>query len=725
MGSNIDYQKENKIKDDCHKETLGKISIVDSKNNILNNSDLLINEKYKEKINNINDSFQSTLIEGLKEINSTLASLKENNNEKKKNSSDYFERNNFYPSNNYIINEMEHEFIKKKEKIFKSNLKNEIKNTFIKPILDELEKKNEEISELKVLLESFNKNMLVNKSEMEKELNSKIEIIKNNYDNLSEELNKQNINIEKLIKKYDNSFINLNKNIEDINLNVKNVEIENKQEIDNLKGNTYNDLNKLNKDINSEINLKNKELNSKLESINKICKENKSEIESLKEKLKKLEEEKNKLKILDENKTKALKNLDEKINSNKAKIDNAIKEIDQINKNSKKNMQSVVNESFQKFNNIFQKSLAVKKYKSQKELKLKLFSEKNLAQVGLNNIGNNCYQNSVLQVLKNIPKFIYNFYLIDKNSDQFLLSLKKLFLKICFSKEYSFNPDEFKSLLGKENKRFAGTNQYDSTIFYVSLLNIIQKKINPLKTDSKPALNMKLYEDKNFEEKFKFWKDDYLSKNKSFIIDYFYIFYANEIECDSCDYKTHYFQCCNYLDFPIVSTNGNVSNLEECFSNYQKTQFIGECSECNKKKLYQHYILLELPPILIINLKRVGERKAYFNEIEIPYKLEMDKLLKYKNNNSIYELRGFIKHSGDENSGHNYAFCKNMFDDLWYEYNDSCCSPIKGKPNMNKIFLLCYVKVGSDVQDVNYLNEIMKQIDEINDFNNFKKSYFK
>jgi hypothetical protein len=84
MGSNIDYQKENKIKDDCHKETLGKISIVDSKNNILNNSDLLINEKYKEKINNINDSFQSTLIEGLKEINSTLASLKENNNEKKK-----------------------------------------------------------------------------------------------------------------------------------------------------------------------------------------------------------------------------------------------------------------------------------------------------------------------------------------------------------------------------------------------------------------------------------------------------------------------------------------------------------------------------------------------------------------------------------------------------------------------------------------------------------------
>ena len=29
-----------------------------------------------------------------------------------------------------------------------------------------------------------------------------------------------------------------------------------------------------------------------------------------------------------------------------------------------------------------------------------------------------------------------------------------------------------------------------------------------------------------------------------------------------------------------------------------------------------------------------------------------------------------------KNSGHNYAFCKNMFDEKWYEYNDSRCSLI-------------------------------------------------
>jgi ubiquitin C-terminal hydrolase len=617
---------------------------------------------------------------------------------------------------------MKYKYIKKKNKIFKNTLKNEIKNTFIKPILVELENKKKEISEIKNLLENLNNNMLESKSNIEKEINSKIEIIKNGNENLSEQFKNHKINTEKMINKYDNNFIDLNKKIENINLNIKNVENENKKEIGDLQKKLSNDINKLKNDINSDINLKDQEFNSKLEGISKSAKKNKSEIEEIKEEIKKLETEQIKLKNLDENKTKKLNELDKKIMSNKSKLDNAIKDIDLINKNSKKNMQSIVNESFKKFNNIFQKSFALNKYKLQKELKLKLFSDKNLAQVGLNNIGNNCYQNSVLQILKNIPKFVYNFYLMDKNSDKFLLSLKNLFIKTCFSNQNSFCPDEFKALLGKENKKFEGNHQYDSTIFYISLLNIIQKKINRPKINSKATLNMKQYADKSLEEKYKIWKEHYLSQNQTFIIDYFYTFYVNEIECDSCDYKSHCFQCCNYLDFPIVSTNGKIENLEECFSNYQKKQFIGECSDCHEDKLCQHYILLELPPILIINLKRVGEKKAYFNEIEIPYKLEMEKLIKYKYNNSIYELRGFIKHSGDENSGHNYAFCKNIFDDLWYEYNDSYCSKLKEKPNLDKIFLLCYVKVGSDIQDVNYLNEIMKSIDEKN---NFKKSYFK
>ena len=335
--------------------------------------------------------------------------------------------------------------LRKKNKIFKNNIKNEIKNTFISPILDEIEKKKKEISEIKVLLENLNKTMLENNAKIVKEIDSKIEIIKTKNYNLSEQFKNHNINIEKIINKYENNFINLNQNIENINANIKNIEKENKKEIENLQEKLSNNLDKLKNDINSDINVKEQKLNSKLESINKIYTENKSEIEILKEQIKKSKEEQKKLKIEDENKTKKLKELDEKIKSNKTQIDNAIKEIDLINKNSKKNMKSVVNESFKKFNTIFIKSFTLKKYNSQNELKIKLFSGKNLAQVGLNNIGNNCYQNSVLQILKNIPKFIYNFYLMDKNSDPFLVSLKKLFLTISFSKKNAFNPQDLKN----------------------------------------------------------------------------------------------------------------------------------------------------------------------------------------------------------------------------------------------------------------------------------------
>ena len=725
MGNEIYGQSENKYQKEENKKVSEKTSIIDSEINIIKKNDLLINDKVEKKLDNNEDDIQNVIIKEIQNINSTLISLKEKNNKRKRKTNEYYERNNFYPSNNYIINEMEHEYIKKKEKIFKNNIKNEIKNIFIKPILEELEKKNKEISEIKVLFEKLNKSMLDNKENLEKEMNSKIGNIEKKNDILSEQFKNHNQDIAKIINKYDNNFNNLNKNIENIKSNIKNLQIENKKETENLQNKFSSEINKLKLDINSEINIKDKKFNSKLEDINKICTKNRAEIEELKEKIKKFEEVQKNLKILDENKTRKLKELDEKIKSNKEKTDDALKEIDLINQNSKKNMQNVVNESLKKFNNLFQKSFAINKYKSQKELKLKLFQEKNLAQVGLNNIGNNCYQNSVLQILKNIPKFIYNFYLIEKNSDEFLLSLKKLFLTLSFSKKNSFNPKEFKTLLGNENKRFAGNNQYDSTIFYASLLNIIQKKINRPKNNSKVPLNMKQYENQSIEEKFKIWKENYLSKNQTFIIDYFYIYYSNEFQCNSCKHKSHSFQCCNYLDFPIVSTKGNVNSLEKCFENYQIMKFIGDCSECHEEQLYQHYILLELPPVLIINLKRAGETMAYFNDIDIPDHLEMDKLIKYKNNSSIYELRGFIKHSGDENFGHNYAFCKNMFDDLWYEYNDSYCSPINGKPSLDKIFLLCYVKVGSDIQDIYYLNETMKKIDEDNNFNDFKKTYFK
>ena len=149
------------------------------------------------------------------------------------------------------------------------------------------------------------------------------------------------------------------------------------------------------------------------------------------------------------------------------------------------------------------------------------------------------------------------------------------------------------------------------------------------------------------------------------------------------------------MDFPIIFETIAAKNLYDCFENYQKINDKQgnkdfKCSKCNNSSITMKFILLDLPPVLIINLKRVGEKTSYLNDIDIPLNLNMSELIKNVNNNSIYELRGFIKHSGNANGGHNYAFCKNMFDDK----------------NLDKIYLLCYIKKGLVVDDAEILKEI-------------------
>lgn len=578
--------------------------------------------------------------------------------------------NGFPIINDYYLDEMRHEFVQKKKKKFKNEINNEIKNKYISPILESNKKKDEEILNL-----NNEKNQL--KSEIK---------------NLYEEILKNNNKLESKIENLKTQIEKEKKINEENNKAKENLIQENKNKLDILKKEILSEIENLRKKIIFQIENNEKTYNSKLE---KFKNENNMEIGKSKEKH---EED--------------IQTLKKEIVKNIKELQNAKKEIDIINKNLKKKTINIINESFTKLDNLLNKKYSLNKHKKQNDQKLKLFSDKNYARVGLNNIGNNCYINSVLQVLKNIPKFTYNFYELNE-SDKFLSSFKDLLINICKSNISSFSPKEFKLYLGIENKRFSGNNQYDSTIFYVSLLNIINKKLNNVSKDNYKKLDMTKYENKSLQEKFEIWKNNYKIKNKTFIFEFFYIFYVNEIECISCHHKNQAFQAMNFLDFPIVSDNGIVKNLEECFINFQMEKSLEDnCSKCHNNKIRQQFIFLELPPVLIINLKRVGERSAYFNEIEIPFQLDMEKLIKTVKINSIYELRGFIKHSGDERGGHNYAFCKNMFDDKWYKYNDCNCSSINCEPELDKIFFLCYIKVGSDIENIFYLKKIMESLND-------------
>ena len=593
-----------------------------------------------------------------------------------------------------------------------SNLENIIKsnnNETIKNLDNKINSLNENIKNLKKTIEEkdilFEDHKMKNKSITENIENSLKKIISE-----IESLKTQNNNLNQKYIKIEDGLEDKNK--KDLII-LKNEKELSKVKLEQLKSKYYElDLNnkkliKKNeelKDQNNELEIKNKELNGQKEIL-------KTQNIELKEQNEKISQQNQEFKIQNE-----------KLIEQNEKLKKINEELQKLNKEIREQNKELIkqNGELQKINEIIKEQnqeLKIEKEKSknkiQDENKTKRYYDKKYAIRGLNNIGNNCYMNSILQLLKNIPQFSYNIIKLIDNGDNFLIQLKNLFLNLCSSDISSVSPKEFKKYLGMEKlgKIFAGNNQYDSSIFYVSLLNILDKKLNIEKIKK---IDMTQYKDKSLEERLAIYeKNDYNLKKETFIFDTFYIYFTNEIKCKSCKNIIHIFQKMNFLDFPLVNSNGNVKSLEECFENYQKIKDVKDtCSKCNNFGITHEFIFLKLPPVLIINLKRVGEQTIYFNEIQIPNKLNMKTIIKNSINfsNSIYELRGFIKHDGDEKSGHNYAFCKNMFDDKWYEYNDCICREIKEELNLNKIFFLCYIKLGSNIENFDYLDKIVEAL---------------
>ncbi len=616
----------------------------------------LINSKFFEINNNINNKI-NFVNDNIKSIRSSNSFEKYNNNYKN------LKENIENPVLKLILSDLE---LLKNKFIDSDKNKSRFQDTINAKEKNELIELKNENKSFKLELEKLNKKneVYIKQNEELKTLNMEFKV---QNEKLNEEIKKQNEIFQKYIKQVEN-IIKQNEElkIQKEELNRINLEINNKNE-KLMKQNE--DIITKNKDLKNLIEKLNEEIKIQNEKFEKLVKQNKDIIIREQELKKQIDE---------------IKELKEEL-----KINN-----DKKNQKNKEYKNSFENEIVKKIiNNHYDNKYAI---------------------VGLSNIGNNCYINAVLQILKNIPQFAYNIINL-KNEDNFLKELQNLFINLCLPGNSYISPREFKKYLGEEKlgKIFSGNNQYDSNIFYVSLLNIIDMKLNTAKINK---IDMTKYIDKTLEERQKIYKrNDYNSKIITFIFDIFYIYFAKEIKCKTCDYIIHVFQKINFLDFPIVTLKGKVKSLEECFENYQKVGDVKDtCPKCKSFGMTHECILLELPPVIIINLKRVGERTVYYNDIEIPQKLDMGKIITHPKNisTSIYELRGFIKHDGDEKSGHNYAFCKNMFDDRWYEYNDDRCIAINDKIDLNKVFFLCYIKIGIDTNNINYLEQIVKMLNK-------------
>ena len=340
--------------------------------------------------------------------------------------------------------------------------------------------------------------------------------------------------------------------------------------------------------------------------------------------------------------------------------------------------------------------------------------------IGLVNLGQTCYMNSVLQCFSNLYP-ITNYFLNPKRR-QFI----KDYMDVAGKKEDSllyfayielldnlwkgipnqpYSPKNFKKRLEKLNPLFAPNTPGDSKDFVNFFIMRLHEELNLIEQNpnAKFINNFENNDIDPFNENqvLNAFLSNFAQNQYSVISRYFYGITQGQFECQGCKMKLlqrgirmspikYNFENFFFLEFPLDEVRKNLAeqnnmlayyqninqvNIYDCFNYYQKINtIIGYCEKCkidnaqinSKNMIYSPSIIL----MLIFNR---GKGIQFNIKIDFPEKLDISNIV-IKNSNQFYELQGVVKHFGDNSSyGHFLSYCRSgipMFHDNWYCFND-------------------------------------------------------
>ena len=158
-----------------------------------------------------------------------------------------------------------------------------------------------------------------------------------------------------------------------------------------------------------------------------------------------------------------------------------------------------------------------------------------------------------------------------------------------------------------------------------------------------------------------------------------FIFQINTIKCQDCNNETY-----NY-DYTSILSLEPKNTLLESFEDYCSLKLTDEnykCMACGANKpAYKLCKIYKHSPIIFIHLKRFkfngrGYSKDNTNT-EIPNNINIENycdldINEVKSQYYNYSLIGISNHMGSMNGGHYTADCKDIINNEWYHFDDSC-----------------------------------------------------
>lgn len=322
---------------------------------------------------------------------------------------------------------------------------------------------------------------------------------------------------------------------------------------------------------------------------------------------------------------------------------------------------------------------------------------------GLQNLGNTCFMNSVIQCLAYIPQLSsylcsdtyyghLNFRSEEGTKGQLAIEFGALVEKLNDRRYRYIEPKSFRESVTRDIG-FAGNEQQDSHEFLMMLFEKLHHDLNTHAKDKRNESESNDGDSCNISIPratlaYKFWKK-HLELNQSIISDLFEGIFMSTLTCSFCKGQSNTFEVFNCLSLPIPSESRcHITDCLAHFSNPERIDAAWECPRCKQKREADKKIVIcKLPKILIIHLKRFSLdgrwRQKLQTTVDFPLtglNVDYTQVLPPKAypvvSKSSYNLFAVVNHYGHLDGGHYTSFCK-LENQKWYTFDDSNVSDLK------------------------------------------------
>uniref|UniRef100_A0A1A8FYH5 Ubiquitin carboxyl-terminal hydrolase n=3 Tax=Nothobranchius korthausae TaxID=1143690 RepID=A0A1A8FYH5_9TELE len=315
--------------------------------------------------------------------------------------------------------------------------------------------------------------------------------------------------------------------------------------------------------------------------------------------------------------------------------------------------------------------------------------------VGLKNLGNTCFMNSILQCLSNTSELrdycLRNFYRLDLSSSCRTSSgLMEEFAKLTQSlwtslSNEAISPSDFKNQIQRFAPKFVGSSQQDAQEFLRFLLDGLHNEVN--RVSIRPKVSVEDFDPLSDDEKSRRMWNMYLERENSKVVDLFVGQLKSSLTCTVCGFRSTVFDPFWDLSIPVAQKSSGEVTLKDCLKLFTREDVLDgderpTCDRCKtRRKCTKRFSIQKFPQILVLHLKRFSDTNVRMGKlstfVKFPLKdLDMREFSAATSERPVYNLYAVSNHTGNTLGGHYTAYCRNSALGEWYSYNDSRVSPM-------------------------------------------------